>query len=79
MSPTVMRIGPYRFFFNSREETRKHVHVATAGGMAKFWLEPVVALESYHDLSPRDLRDVDLLVREHEDELKSAWDRHFAS
>jgi len=72
MSPTVMRIGPYRFFFNSREETRKHVHVATAAGMAKFWLEPVVALESYHDLSPRDLRDVDLLVREHEDEFKSA-------
>ena len=79
MSPTVMRVGPYRFFFNSREETRRHVHVATAGGTAKFWLEPVVALESYHDLSPRDLRDVDLLVREHEDELKSAWDRHFAS
>jgi Domain of unknown function (DUF4160) len=79
MSPTVMRIGPYRFFFNSREETRKHVHVALAGGTAKFWLEPVVALESYHDLSPRDLRDVDLLVREHEDEFKSAWDRHFSS
>jgi hypothetical protein len=79
MSPTVMRIGPYRFFFNSREESRKHVHVATAEGMAKFWLEPVVALESYHNLSPRDLRDVDLLVREHEDEFKSAWDRHFPS
>ena len=79
MSPTVMRVGPYRFFFNSREEMRRHVHVATAGGTAKFWLEPVVALESYHDLSPRDLRDVDLLVREREDELKSAWDRHFAS
>ena len=79
MSPTVMRVGPYRFFFNSREEMRRHVHVATAGGTAKFWLEPVVALESYHDLSPRDLRDVDLLVREHEDELKSAWDRHFPS
>ena len=79
MSPTVMRVGPYRFFFNSREEMRRHVHVATAGGTAKFWLEPVVALESYHELSPRDLRDVDLLVREHEDELKSAWDRHFPS
>ena len=79
MSPTVFRIGPYRFFFNSREETRKHVHVATAAGMAKFWLEPVVALGSYHNLSPRDLRDVDLLVREHEDELRSAWDRHFSS
>ncbi len=79
MSPTVMRIGPYRFFFNSREETRKHVHVATASGTAKFWLEPVVALESYYDLSPKDLRDIDLLVREHENELRAAWDRHFTS
>ncbi len=74
-----MRIGPYRFFFNSREETRKHVHVATASGTAKFRLEPVVALESYYDLSPKDLRDIDLLVREHENELRAAWDRHFTS
>ena len=79
MSPTVMRIGSYRFFFNSREETRRHVHVATAAGTAKFWLEPVVALESYHDLGPRDLREIDSLVREHENEFKSAWDRHFPS
>jgi len=26
MSPTVFIIGSYRFFFNSREETRRHVH-----------------------------------------------------
>lgn len=27
MSPTILKIGPYRFFFNSREEIRRHVHV----------------------------------------------------
>ena len=37
MSPTVLRIGGYRFFFNSREETRRHIHVATVEGTAKFW------------------------------------------
>ncbi len=77
MSPTVLRVGPYRFFFNSREESRRHVHVAVAEGMAKFWLEPVVALASSYNLSARELRDIDELVREHSDEFKAAWNRHF--
>ena len=77
MSPTVLRVGPYRFFFNSREETRRHVHVATSDGVAKIWLEPTVALASYHNLSARELRAIDALVREHESEFKSAWDKHF--
>ncbi len=33
--PTILRKGPFRFFFNSREETRIHVHVATSDGTAK--------------------------------------------
>jgi len=40
MSPTILRTGPYRFFFNSREESRMHVHVFMPDGTAKFWLEP---------------------------------------
>ena len=78
MSPTVFRTGPYRFFFNSREETRRHVHIATADGVAKFWLEPIVALASYHNLNSRELRAIEALVREHEDEFRAAWDRHFS-
>ncbi len=77
MSPTVLRIGRYRFFSNSREETRRHVHVATADGIAKFWLEPVIALESYHNVNPRTLRRIEELVRDHEDEIIDAWNRHF--
>jgi hypothetical protein len=77
VSPTVLRIGPYRFFFNSREETRRHVHVATPEGIAKFWLEPTIALASYHQLNQKELNRIDALVRENENELKSAWNRHF--
>lgn len=44
MSPTIMRIGSYRFFFNSNEENRMHVHVQTPKGVAKLWLEPIVTL-----------------------------------
>ncbi len=77
MSPTVLRIGSYRFFFNSREESRKHVHVQTTEGIAKFWLEPTIALASYHNLTPKVLKKLDELVRQHEDEINSAWDAHF--
>ena len=38
MSHTILMVGKYRFFFNSREEIRKHVHAATADGTAKIWL-----------------------------------------
>ena len=38
--PTVMRIGPYRFFFYSNENDEpRHVHVRAGDDEAKFWLE----------------------------------------
>jgi len=45
MAPMVVRDGPYRLFFFSREEPRMHVHVAHADGEAKFWLAPRVELQ----------------------------------
>ena len=77
MSPTILRVGEYRFFFNSREEPRMHVHIATADGTAKFWLEPIIALADYHNLRSKDLRKIENLVREYEHEFKKAWQRHF--
>lgn len=44
MSPTVLRDGPFRLFFFSREEPRPHVHVAHPDGEAKFWIDPDVEL-----------------------------------
>ncbi len=54
-----------------------HVHVETADGNAKFWLEPLVALVTFHNLSTKDLSHIDQIVREHQDEFISAWHRHF--
>ena len=78
MSPTVTTIGSYRFFFNSREEKRPHIHVETPDGLAKFWLEPTIALASYHKLNARILRKLEVLVREREDEFKAEWNKHFS-
>ncbi len=53
--PTIYRIKQYRFYFNSREETRMHVHVDSADGTAKFWLEPIVLLDVYYDMKSKEL------------------------
>ena len=40
MSPTIFQEKGFRFFFFSREEERRYVHVYCSDGEAKFWLEP---------------------------------------
>ena len=79
MSPTVLRIGNYRFYFFSREETRIHIHVISPDGEAKFWIEPVVALATYTKLSKHQLTDLQKIVEEHENEIVKAWKKHFKS
>jgi len=78
MSPTVLIYGKYRFFFNSREEKRMHIHIQTADGTAKFWLEPIVALESYYNLSTKELKEVSTIIEEKQNEFKNSWKKHFS-
>lgn len=79
MAPTIVRDGPYRLFFFSREETRIHVHVAHSDGEAKFWLTPNVLVATYTGLSPRQLREAQLVVEAHIEEIQNAWNRHFGA
>ena len=40
--PTVLRLGPYRFFFYAGDaDEPPHVHVERDTDKAKFWLDPV--------------------------------------
>ena len=78
MSPTILRVGQFRFFFNSREESRPHVHIAAPDGVAKFWLEPIVALASHYGVSKIELKKMEGIVKEMEDDFKSAWNNHFS-
>jgi len=79
VSPTVFREGPFRFFFFSREEARIHVHVQTADGEAKFWIEPQIELARKYELSDQDVSRALELIVEHEQEIRDAWTRHFGS
>ena len=76
MSPTVFREGPFRFFF-SREEERLHVHVQSAEGEAKFWLDPAVELARNYGLDARDLRKIEAVIERREQEIRDAWNEHF--
>ncbi len=78
MSPTVFRDGAYRFFFFSREEPRAHIHVQHPTGEAKFWVEPSIALSQNYGLSEQGLAKARKLIQEHEDEIRTAWRRHFS-
>jgi len=79
MSPTIFRDGGFRFYFFSREETRMHVHVHGTNGEAKFWVEPTIKLAKNYGLNDRQLRVALRLIREHEDEIRAAWEAHFGS
>jgi hypothetical protein len=77
VSPTIFRVAGLRFFFFSREEPRVHVHVESASGEAKFWLEPEVELAHNSGLGPRELTIVRAVLQERRHEIREAWNRHF--
>jgi len=55
-----------------------HVHVLSADGEAKFWLEPEIKLAKNHGYSRSQLKLVESMVEEHYDEVIAAWRRYFA-
>ncbi|MGE0144383.1 MAG: DUF4160 domain-containing protein [Planctomycetota bacterium] len=77
--PTVLRIGPARFFFYSNEGSEPpHIHVEQAGAVAKFWLDPV-SLASSSRLSARELRRLEREVSEHRMNFLEAWHDYFGT
>ena len=77
MSPTVFREGGFRFYFFSREEPRMHIHVHAQNGEAELWLEPVVELAQCTGLSRQEISAILRLIKEHEHDIRSTWNKHF--
>lgn len=76
MSPTILREKGYRFYFFSREGSRRHVHIICPDGEAKYWLEPEIELARNHKLSRVQLKEIENLIEVHYDEFKNAWEKH---
>lgn len=75
--PTVLRSGPYRFFFfaGDRDEPA-HVHVERDDRTAKFWLDPV-RLQGSGGFSRIELVRIEKLVGNRRVELMEAWNDYF--
>jgi len=76
MSPTVFREGRYRFYFNSREEDRMHVHIESPDGEAKFWLEPRIELDETYGISHREITKLLKILEERHGEIEDHWRQH---
>ena len=77
--PTILRIGPYRFFFYSNEQGEPaHIHIQRDRMLAKFWLNPVSIAGSTR-FSPKELRRIEELVVENKDTLMESWNEYFSS
>jgi hypothetical protein len=75
--PTVLRFGPYRFFFYSGDRDEPpHVHVQRDNCEAKYWLDPV-RFERNVGFRGRDLNDIESIVDDHQQELLDAWHDFF--
>ena len=77
--PTVLRIGPYRFYFHSHESHEPpHIHVDRDKLSAKFWIDPVHLTRNF-GFSPHELRKIENLVVEHRLQLLEAWHGYFGT
>lgn len=75
--PTVMRFGPYRFFFYSGDRHEPpHVHVERDAHQVKFWINPVM-LQKNSGYNRKELRIIHRLVEDNQDHLLKEWDEHF--
>jgi len=75
--PTVLREGPYRFFFYSSDGAEPpHVHVQRDDAIAKFRLD-LLRLDYSVGFRPVEIRRIQAIIERHEDSILDAWNDHF--
>ena len=75
--PTVLNLGPYRFFFVSLDYSEPpHVHVRREKMVAKLWLDPVT-LQKAGGFSRTELNRITELVIQNQARLLERWYEFF--
>ena len=75
--PTVLRHGPYRFFFYAGDaDEPPHVHVERDDNKAKFWLDPV-RLQNSGGFGRTEINRIQRLVEENREDLLRSWHEYF--
>ena len=75
--PTVLRVGPYRFFFYAGDGSEPpHIHVEHDDREAKFWLDPV-RLERSRGFRRQEISHIRQLIDESREQLLERWNEFF--
>jgi len=75
--PTVLRSGPYRFYFYSHEPSEPpHISIDREDLSAKFWLDPV-QLARNCGFRAHELRTIQSIVIERREEFLEGWNEFF--
>lgn len=77
--PTVLKIGPYRFFFVSLDYSEPpHIRIQRENRVAKFWLDPV-SLAKTGGFKAHELNRIGKLVQENRLYLVEQWNAFFGT
>jgi len=75
--PTVFRSGPYRLFFYAGDRDEPpHVNVERDNNETKYWLDPI-RLSSSHGFAAEEIKLIENLIAENQQELLDAWNEFF--
>ncbi len=77
--PTVLIVGPYRFFFyaGDRDEPQ-HIHVERGDNVAKFWLDPI-RLQNSGGFNRTEINRLQKIISKHQLQLMEAWNEYFGN
>ena len=56
-----------------------HVHVFSASGEAKFWIEPQIEFSTSRGLTQRELTGIERIIRDNVEVIRQSWRQHFGS
>ncbi|HEY7219561.1 MAG TPA: DUF4160 domain-containing protein [Candidatus Binatia bacterium] len=75
--PTVLRSGPYRFFFYAGDRDEPvHVHIEREDKIAKFWLDPI-RLQRSGGFSRGEIGRIEKIISANRHRLLEAWNEYF--
>ena len=77
--PTVLRIGPYRFYFYSHELNEPpHVHIDRDRCSAKFWLKKVTLADNL-GFAKKELNELHEMVSQNQKHLLDQSNEYFGA
>ena len=77
--PTVLRIGPYRFFFYAGDSDEpQHIHVERDDKIAKYWLIPI-RLQNSGGFNRTEIDRIQKIIQEYHVQLMEGWNEYFGS